>query len=165
MQTIAIAVRDNELFLEATVVRTVAGDVYVNVVRDHDPVWKPHISYHASGQHHHKSYGVAPTPPQRKQKPDTKFKGTANVDSFGLASGEYKLFVQPCDPSNYSAVFEIPACLLRPEKYRTYVYTDLVEPGMAPMLYPDASILKQETYRDAEPWIVLTFLCITFALN
>jgi hypothetical protein len=55
--TIAIAIRDIELHLEASIVRKSASDVYLNFHRDHDPTWKPHASYHASGQFHHKSYG------------------------------------------------------------------------------------------------------------
>lgn len=160
MNTIAIAVRDVDLRLEASVVRKAASDVYLNFHRDHDPNWKPHASYHASGQFHHKSYGQKLQAPTTGQKPDCAFKGTKNLASFGLAAGEHLLLNQPCDPSKFSEVFEIPAALLRPEKYSTYVYTDLVEPGVAPVLFPGATILKQATFKDAEPWIVITLLFI-----
>ncbi len=160
MNTIAIAVRDQTLHLEASVVRKAASDVYLNFHRDHDPNWKPHGSYHASGQFHHKSYGRQLGSPVLDQKPTSSFKGTKNLASFGLATGEWLFFHQPCDPSNFDEVFEIPAALLRPEKYSTYVYTDLVEPGVPPTLYPGASILKQSAYKDAEPWIVVTLLFI-----
>lgn len=159
MNTIAIAVRDFELYLEASIVRKAASDVYLNFSRDHDPAWKPHASYHASGQFHHKSYGMKLAPPALGDKPDHTFRGTKNVCSFGVATGEHLL--QPkCDPSEFNDVFEIPVALLRPERHTTYVYTDLAEPGVAPILYPGASILKQAEFKDAEPWIVVTLLYI-----
>ena len=158
MHTIAIAVRDVGLHLEASIVRKSASDVYLNFHRDHDPNWKPHASYHASGQFHHKSYGQKLFAPTQSHKPDSTFKGTKNLASFGLAAGEHLMLNQPCDPTKFSEVFEIPVDLLRPEKYCTYVYADLCEPGVPPILYPQAVILKQATFKDSEPWIVITFL-------
>lgn len=158
MQKIAVAVKDTDLYLEAFVVRTPASDVYVNIHRNHDPTWKPHTSYHASGQQHHKSFGKLIFSPEENQKPDGSFRGTKHLVSFGLAKGESKLLNQTCNPTEYSDVFEIPDSLLQPEKYSTCVYFDLVEPGIEPVLYPGASILKQATYKDVVPWIVITLL-------
>ena len=163
MNTIAIAVSDTDLYLEASVVRKAGSDVYLNFHRDHDPNWKPHASYHASGQFHHKSYGQKLLTPMLGQRPDASFKGTKNLASFGLATGEHLLLNQRCDASKFDEVFEIPAALLWPEKYSTYVYTDLVEPGLSPILYPGATILKQATFKDGEPWIVVTLLHIPIA--
>jgi hypothetical protein len=157
MQQIAIAVRDTDLFLIATVVRAAATDVYVNWPRDHVVGWKPHTSYHASGQHHAKSSGRA-FGVRKKQKPDPSLKGTVNLVSFGVATGEHRAVNVRCDPRNFGAVFEIPLAMVRPEKYTMYVYVDLVEPGVDPLLVPGAAVRKQETYKDADPWIVLTFL-------
>ncbi len=157
MHQIAIAVKDGDLFLIATVVRAAATDVYVNWPRDHVAGWKPHTSYHASGQHHQKSFGSA-LDVQKEQKPDVTFRGTRTVVSFGVATGEHAAVNVRCDPKDFSAVFEIPLALVRPEKYSTWVYVDLVEPGVDPLLLPGATVRKQETYKDAEPWIVLTFL-------
>jgi hypothetical protein len=154
---IAIAVGDAELFLLATVVRAAATDAYVNWPRDHVGGWKPHTSYHASGQHHQKSFGKA-FDVRKKQKPDRAFKGTVNLVSFGIATGEHMAVNVRCDPKDFTAVFEIPLAMVRSEKYRTYMYVDLVEPGVDPVLFPGATILKQESYKDDEPWIVLTFL-------
>jgi hypothetical protein len=119
--------------------------------------WKPHTSYHASGQHLQKSFGKA-FDVKTKQKPDPAFKGTVNLVSFGVATGEHTAVDVRCDPKNFIAVFEVPLAMVRSEKYRTYVYVDLVEPGVDPVLLPGAAILKQESHKDAEPWIVLTFL-------
>ena len=157
MHQIAIAVRDAELFLLATVVRAAANDVYVNWPRDHVLGWKPHTSYHASGQHHQKSFGKA-FDVRKKQKPGPGFKGTVNLVSFGIATGEHTAVNVRCDPKDFIAVFEVPLAMVRSEKYRTYMYVDLVEPNANPGLFPGATILKQESYKDAEPWIVLTFL-------
>jgi hypothetical protein len=160
MQKIAIAVRDADLFLVATVVRSAATDVYVNWPRGHVVEWKPHTSYHASGQHHQKSFGKA-LDVRKEQKPGAAFRGTKTVMSFGVAAGEHTAVSVRCDPKDFSAVFEIPLALVRPEKYRTWAYVDLVEPGVNPQLFPGAIVRKQETYKDAEPWIVLTFLEIS----
>jgi hypothetical protein len=67
-----------------------------------------------------------------------------------------------CDPKDFSVVFEIPVAIVRPETYRTYVYADLVEPGVDPVLFPGATIAKQESYKDTDPWIVITFIEIAF---
>ena len=160
MQQIAIAVRDADLFLVATVVRAAATDVYVNWPRNHVVGWKPHTSYHASGQHHQRSFGKALLV-RKKQKPDVTFKGTVNLVSFGVATGEHTDVNVRCDPKDFSAVFEIPLALVRPETYVSYAYVDLVEPGVDPVLFPGAIVRKQETYKDTEPWIVLTFLEIS----
>lgn len=156
MRRIAIAVRDTGLFLVATIVRK-AANVYVEFPGDHVTGWEPHSSYHESGQHHQKSFNQHFLS-QKKQKPDSTFKGAVSVVAFGLDSGGHKALNLPCDPNDFSDVFEIPVTLLRPEKYSTDVYVDLVEPGVDPLLIPGATVLQQERYRDAEPWIVLTLL-------
>jgi hypothetical protein len=155
MLEIAIAVRDTDLFLIATVVRKGSTDVYVNWPRDHVVGWKPHSSYHASGQHHQKSFGYKAAV-QQKQKPDAAFVGNANVVRFGLASGEHKVLNLTCDPNDFGGVFEISVGELRPERYRTYVDVDLIEPGVDPATLPVGKVLRQEIYKDGEPWIVVS---------
>lgn len=161
MRRIAVAVRDGgELFLIAFVVRAAASDVYVNWPRDYVRGWKPHTSYHASGQHHHKSFGKA-ADVQKRQKPDAAFKGTQQIVSFGVATGEHAALNIRFDPSDFDEVFEIPIGEIGSTKYTTYLAMDLVEPSISPQLQlPDAKVLKQETYTDAEPWIVITFQAI-----
>ena len=71
----AVAVRDEaESFIVLTLCRR-SDNIYYNLPRDHDPDWKPHGSFHASGQRHHKSFnhkmGIA-----YGQKPNEDFKGT-----------------------------------------------------------------------------------------
>jgi hypothetical protein len=120
---IALAIRDAELFLLATVVRAAATDVYVNWPRDHVVGWEPHTSYHASGQHHQKSFGTA-FDARKKQKPDPAFKGTVNLVSFGVATGEHTAVNVRCDPKDFIAVFEVPLVMVRSEMDRPYVPGD-----------------------------------------
>ena len=164
MYRIAIAVRDVDLFLVANVVRkatvgATASNVYVEWPRSHIVGWCPHTSYHASGLHHHKSYGKAFSANTKQQQiPDASFSGAVNVVSFGLTAGEHNDINEICDPRKFDAIFEIPVALVRPERYSTYVHVDLVAPGENPLLIPGASPKWQKTFKDAEPWIVLTFL-------
>jgi hypothetical protein len=157
MYQIAIAVRDVELFVMATVVRSSKTDVYVNWPRDGEPEWKPHTSYHASGQHHHKSHGVK-FGIRTAEKPDANFTGTRNIVSFPIAAGEHKAVNVSCKPNDFDVIFEVPFALVGATKYTTYVYVDLVQPGVDPVLFPGAAIKAQEVYRDAEPWIVVSLL-------
>ena len=156
MFQIAIAVRDGDLFLIASVVRAVATDVYVNWPRDYVPGWEPHTSQHASGEYHQKSFGQT-FDVRQEQKPDANFKGTKKVVSFGAANSEHVALNIRCDSRDFDAVFEIPIALVRPEKYSTWVQVDLVEPDVEPTLTP-GELLKQHTYTDAAPWIVISFL-------
>jgi len=155
MHKIAIAVRDTDLFLEATVKRAATNDVYVNFPRNRR--WHAHGSYHASGQHHQKSFGQAFLR-TTKQKPDASFKGAVNVVTFGINDAAHKALNRRCNPNDFRDVFEIQVSLLRPEKFKTHVSVDLVEPGVDPLLIPGAKVLQQQRYKDAEPWIVLTLM-------
>ena len=156
MQTIAIAVRDGTLFLIARVQRAATGDVYVNHRRP-GRKWKPHSSYHASGEHHHVTFGKKPAHAIRQaQKPDFDFKGAEPVAAFVVSPTEHKAVNSPCDPAKYDAVFEIAADSLLADG-RSRIHVDFVEPGRSPTLPAmGESILQQQDYRDTVPWIVLT---------
>ena len=102
---IAVAVRDgDDLFVVVEIVRAEQGDVYVNFLRD-DPDWKPHSSYHASGQHHQKSYDRKACV-YYKQKPDDSFRGTENVVTTGIASDEPRAINKPYQSAQFSDLFE-----------------------------------------------------------
>jgi hypothetical protein len=154
---LAVAVRDGDnLFLVFTVHRSEAGDVYVNFPRDQDPDWKPHASYHASGQHHQKSHNhkMSMTP---RQKPDRMFRGNHNIVTTGLSSDEPRKINAPYDPNEFDNLFEIPITDIRPEKYRTSLSFDLAEKSGGPTILPGAKILHQFKIADREPWILVTF--------
>jgi len=154
----AVTVRDGEnLFLVATVCRSRQGDVYVNVPRGY-PGLKAHISHHASGQSHVKSYDHKYFI-RARQKPDVNFKGTFNMSTMGISSFELRQTYPQCEQCKteaFDAVFEIPVSELWPEQYRTYVSVDLAEPGGPPIIYPGAQILQQMIFQDSIPWILVT---------
>lgn len=152
----AVAVRDGaDVFLVLSICGGPQGDVYVNFPRDHDPDWKPHSSYHASGQHHQKSFGHKALVYHR-QKLNAEFRGTANVVTTGIAANEPRAINKPCDPAEFREVFEIPLCELRPEKYRTNVSVDVTEPNGQPIITPGAKVIRQAVFKDAIPWILVT---------
>lgn len=152
----AVAVRDGtDLFLYLTICRGKAGDVYVNFPRDFEPDWKPHSSYHATGQHHQKSFDHKALL-RHRQKPDTNFRGTENVVITGIASDEPRSFNSLCEEIKFQAVFEIPCGELSLEKYRTFLSVDLAYPIGEPVITPGAKVLRQAVHQDAVPWIIVT---------
>lgn len=151
----AIAVRDCEdLKLFLSVCRAPQGDVYVNFPRDHEPKWRPHSSYHASGQHHQKSFGRMDVVRQ-KQKPDGGFQGNENIVTTGIASDEPSA-MQSCCVAEFEDVLEIPTDKLGAEHYSTMVSIDLSEPGGSPIITSGAQILWHKVIQDKMPWIHVT---------
>jgi hypothetical protein len=149
-------VRDeSDLFLILTIVRSKSGDVYVNFLRDDPSTWKPHTSYHASGQHHHKSFNKKLLLVY-EQKPDTNFKGTINVVQTGIASDEPRAINIPCIPSEFHEIVEISLSDLKSEKYRTHLSVNLTEVGGAPIITPGAKIFRQAIFKDRMPQILVT---------
>src|SRR5687768_685268 len=100
----AIAIEDSGQFfllLDITVSRD--GDVYVNF-NEHHPNHKPHSSYHASGQRHHKSGGQMVLPKKNLQSPNQFFKGSENVITTSVRRGEGRAWNIICDEQLYSKV-------------------------------------------------------------
>ena len=152
----AVAVRDGkDLFLFLSICRAPQGDVYVNFPRDCEPDWKPHSSYHASGQHHQKSFGHKALVRHRR-KPDVNYRGTENVVTTGIASDEPRAVNTPCEPASFEGVFEIPLSDLRPDKYRTFVSVDISDREGEPIITPGAKVIRQAAFQDAFPWVLVT---------
>jgi hypothetical protein len=150
-----VAVRDgHELFLVCRIRRTVTGDVYVIPPRP-DPDWKPHVSYHASGQYHVKGYGH-PYHVSHWQRPDANSQTTRHMSTMGIAASGPRMTNAPCKVEDYTEVFEIPLRDLRPEEYRTFLAVDLTEPSGQPTMTPGARILRQAIFQDSIPWIMVT---------
>jgi hypothetical protein len=85
----AVAVRDGgDLFVLITIVRDPKGDVYVNSPRP-DPNWKPHASYHASGQHHAKSFNHQSFV-RCRQRPDQNFRGIVAVEHLVIGPSDHR---------------------------------------------------------------------------
>jgi hypothetical protein len=160
----AVAVRDqNDLFLWTRLRRAAGTDIYYvfPTGREHDPEWKtwnPHGSWHATGRVHHKSFKKEFLRAQR-QKPNAEFKGTHNLITRGIASGEARSFGLPCDRTKFSEVMEIPANILSQKcpDYATHMSVDLCEPGLQPLLMGGREkILCQRIFDDAIPHITVT---------
>ncbi len=155
-RTIAVVVRDgSDLFLFLTICRSETGDVYVNFPRDDIPGWKPHSSYHASGQHHQKSFGHKALV-RHRQRPDSKFTGSENVVTTGICCDEPRALNVPCVAGDFHDVFEVPCGELRPERYRTLLAIDIAEPNGQPVITPGAKVIRQAVYQDTIPWILVT---------
>jgi hypothetical protein len=151
----AVAVRDGpELFLFCCIRRTVTGDVYVLPPRP-DPDWNPHVSYHASG-HAHAKYDDPPYHVSHWQRSDPHFQRTRPMSTMEIAAGDPRLTNRPCKVEDYAEVFEISVSDLRPELGRTVLSVDLAEPSGPPIITPGARVLRQATFQDAIPWIMVT---------
>jgi hypothetical protein len=130
------------------------GDVYVNWPRD-DLKWKPHASFHASGQHHQKSHN-------RKmalahcEKPDANFRGARMVAGTPISADEPRTINRPCELVAFGGVVEIPLSELRLEKYRNMITVEIVEPNHVADIVPNGRIVRQAVFKDAMPWIVVT---------
>jgi hypothetical protein len=161
LRTYAIAVRDGaDLFLFMGLARAPQGDLYVNVLHNRTGAgweqWKPHFSYHASGQLHHKSFGRKGLIFHR-QPPDANFRGTENVAGMGLPADEPRRLNTPCVVTDFDEVFEIPVSELRTEG-RTHIEIDFIEPFTVPngkaILPLEARIIRQDIFKDTVPWVL-----------
>ena len=154
----AVAVRDaDELLLFITIVRDSETDVYVNFPRD-DPKWKPHASYHASGQHHQKSFGHKSLV-YKRQKPEGSFRGTEPVVMIPIDLEGVRSLSKACRVEEFSDVLEIPADRLGPTlaDSRTSLAIDLAEPGSPAFeAVPGGHIIAQWIFDDAVPYIYVT---------
>jgi len=152
----AIGVDDGTASWIVLTVRRRNNDVYVNFLRDGTSGWRPHASYHASGQHHQRSFGHKAAL-KYGLKPDSNFTGSVNVVTTGLAKGEAQAIGVHIDPAEIADSLRIPEAEISPEKYRSYVSVDLVEPAQLPRLAVTQRALQQAVFKDAIPWIVVTF--------
>ena len=147
----AVAIDDGtKLWLTLVIRRSPGGDCYVLVPRDSTP-WNPHASYHRDGTFHHKSHDMKLV--SQKRQPLERFTGTEHLGSFyGHGVG-----TAICDPTSFTLVLTIPTGILEPK--RGCVLVDLVAPGAAPAAHhrevQGLRIVKEETYRDCSPWVVV----------
>jgi len=151
--TCAVAVRDSDLFLLLSVRRGSAGDIYVNIPRD--PAWSPHSSYHASGQHHHKSFGYK-MDVRHRQKPDANFSGAELIVDCPVAQSEPRAINALCSSSDFDEVLEIPLDEIGENKYLTHVRIDLVAQNAALTLDSGSRIIRQHTIVEGLPHIAVT---------
>lgn len=171
---LAVAARDDkELFLILHVKWSVRGEIYViprinwqphPSLGPRGPKWNPHASYKVSGDLFIKSFDEKMVR-MRVQPLDASFRGAQSVWPVPVARNEPRSTGIECDASEFSDVFEIPVGELRPEKYRTYVDVQVVEPGGEPQFTPDTKVLRQKVLKDAIPWIAVTLIDTTWGVD
>jgi hypothetical protein len=146
----AVAVRENDdLWLVFWVRRSPRGEFFFFQPRG-DGDWNPHTSYHIDGTLHTKSHDATMLPAQRRQPLTGPFRGLEPIGSFG-GHGP-KTVGATCDPTDFTAVFEIPSGILGP--VHGSVVVDLVEPGCAPLDWPGTEI-DRRLFADVSPNVLI----------
>ena len=157
-QFFAVAVRDGDkLSLFLRIRRNRKGEVFVKLAAgDSEPDWDPHVSYHESGQFHHKSHD-RPFSVHTKQKPGPRFRGTEHLGNF-VIDAELARALPRCKVQQFSEILEIPIEIIGPRGTdpRTGVSVDLVEPGTSPTeAVPRGRIVDERVFDKAVPQIVV----------
>lgn len=155
MQKYAIAIMDgNDLFLFLNINRSNQGDVYVNF-NEHHPGHKPHSSYHASGQLHHKGSNRYLFAKRQHQQPNTNFKDSESIITTSIRKGDGRAWNFKCDPKDYTGVMIIPDEIIKPE-FGFQFNVEIVEAGRESWAstYPYIKIIQQQIFDNNTPWIV-----------
>ena len=153
----AIAVKDSQdLFLMFEINRSSNGDVYVNFNK-RDSKHKPHSSYHASGQLHHKSYNRILFPPIHKQSPTGNFNGSEGIITTGIRKGDGRAWNRICIPTRYQEIMEIRDEIIVPE-FGYQLLFELVEPDSTTWISTDlyTRVIQQHFFKGNSPWIAVT---------
>ncbi|MFI5188432.1 MAG: hypothetical protein ACHQF0_16995 [Chitinophagales bacterium] len=157
MEKYAVAINDtDDLFLFLEIHRTDKWDVYVNF-NEHHSGHKPHSSYHASGQLHHKSDGHKMFPVRSYQEPKNDFKGSESIIVTSLRKGDGRAWNVKCNSKNYTGAMIIPDEIITPE-FGFQLNVEVVEAEQKSWLstYPYAKIIQQQIFYDNNPWIVVS---------
>jgi len=117
-----------------------------------------HASYHKDGRVHHKDlkgsrYKIHP----RQGPPLDEFTGVFSL--WGMNLSPATKFFEPCDPTKFDEVFEIPRNHLTGDAvvHSSLLEVYLVEPGKLPPTYPPSTpLLDRHIFKDAIPWIVVS---------
>ena len=131
----AIAVQDAQgLHLVARVTRRPTG-IYYLIPRDaeafqidSDMNWDPHVSYHADGSHHIKSFGQLALTRMKRQALNSTFSGAEPLFAQSFQPGELHNLPMLSNASSFVDVFEIPVDRLRSSNHYTLAL-DLLAPG------------------------------------
>ena len=153
----AIAIEDTgQLFLFLDIIRSSSGDVYVNSNENH-PNHKPHSSYHASGQHHHKSHNKIFLPKKILQPPNNQFKGSQNIWTTTIRKGEGRSWNIICERNHYMGVMIIKDEIIIPE-FGFQLSIDLYQSGLILAGFTNSiiNIIQQETFNNDIPQIIAT---------
>jgi hypothetical protein len=147
----AVAIEDDTtLWLTLWVKRNPRGECIVLYPRGRG-TWNPHATYHQDGRYHQKSHDLKFG--AQKRQPLDSFKGAEHLGTFG----GHGVGTAICDPVAFTSVLRVPTGIL--EGLCGCVLVDLIEPGAAPAAHhrsvPGLRIVKEETYRDCLPWVVI----------
>ncbi len=113
----------------------------------------PHVSYHASGQHHVKSYGQMALTPIHRQHPDEQLKGIEPLFDLTVRSGEWSNSPLANETSGLAELF-----VLSSESLHGYLYVTLsawiTEPGIAlPTLDYLGIPIALHCFKSRSPWV------------
>jgi len=158
----AIAVRDAQgLRLVARVVRRPSG-IYYLIPRDakafqieSDKNWDPHVSYHADGSHHIKSFGQLALTRMKRQPLNSTFSGAEPLFAHSFQPGDLHNLPMLSNASSFVDVFEIPVDRLTASDHYTFAL-DLLEPGAERLGGPWLEVVLELSFQDASPWIHAT---------
>jgi hypothetical protein len=146
--------------------RSAAGDIYqIDALgQAYDRVagtaFNPHLSYHADGELHLKSYDQADVVQQR-QRPDDAFQGTGigigePVD--GMVSSQLPDF----EPDHFDGCFEIPIEILDATPGYQQIHLDFAAPGVDPPGHDMGErAIRQFRITDASPHLVVSLFDLT----
>ena len=155
MEQYAVIIKDtDELFLFLNINRSKYGDVYVNF-NEHHPSHKPHSSYHASGQLHHKSWKHYLFPIRKRQKPDTDFKNSESIIVTSIRKGDGRAWNIKCNLQDYADSMIIQDEIITAE-FGFQFNIEIVEPGKQSWssTYPYIQMIQQKIFDKYNPWIV-----------
>jgi hypothetical protein len=153
----AIAVEDKgQLFLFLEITRSHHGDVCFNF-NEHHANRKPHSSYHASGQRHHKSHNHMVLPKKNLQRPNDKFKDSVNIITTSIRGGDGRAWGVICKPAFYNEIMTMKDEMITP-KFGLQLSVDLYESGSLPSGYNNCivNVIQKQIFNDDVPQIVAT---------
>jgi len=143
------------------VTRSDAGDIYVNwevVEPQRKPgaaPWRPHASYHASGELHSKSHNRISLK-KKRPVPKAVFTGAEPIEATNADRALSDTL--PYVAEQFDDVLEIDSILISGSPSQA-VTVDAVAPGQLPVrLTGQDRVLKEKTFKDAVPWIVVSLV-------
>jgi hypothetical protein len=100
---------------------------------------------------HAKTFGDKTIQIANRQPLTGTFKGAVHLGAYKGHGA--KAIGAVCDPDDFSGIVEVAPNVLGPRDGAVLV--DVVEPGHQPIPYEFGSIVQQEVFSDAPPWVVI----------
>lgn len=121
------------------------------IPREDRAKWDPHVSRHANGWEHHKSF-ARPSLRTRRQVPDENFRGSENLVTIPLHRDG---LIEMKDNAQFDEIFPVSLCEIVSDP-PPLLAVDLTEPFGSPIVTPGARIIQEFKIKDQVPWIALT---------